>query len=156
MRSEIGIDVAAPAACVFDLARDVARWPELLSHYRKVTIHSRNNGHVIATMAAVRPIGRLGVPVTWRAEQWADDSDPNDLQLHFSHIAGVTRGMAVTWHIRPAETGCSVTIEHDFRRRLPLLGAEVFPRSVDRLFVRPIAAKTLATFKALAESAGGS
>lgn len=155
MRSEIAIDVAAPASVVFDLARDVARWPDLLPHYRKVTIHSRDDGHVIATMAAVRSIGRLGVPVAWRTEQWADDSDPSDLLLHFTHIAGPTRGMAVTWHIRPTDTGSRVTIEHDFSRRLSLLGTEVFPRSVDRLFVRPIAGRTLATFKALAESAAG-
>ncbi len=152
MQAEIGIDVAAPARTVFDLARDITRWPQLLPHYRKVTVHSRNGERVLATMAAVRPLGRFGVPVWWRSEQWSDDSEPADLRLHFAHVAGATSGMAVTWHLRPTNRGCRVTIEHDFARRLPFLGSELFPRLVDRLFVRPIASRTLATFKRLAES----
>lgn len=151
MRTEIGIDISAPAQNVFDLARDISRWPQLLPHYRKVTVHSRSSGRLIATMAAFRPWWRIGVPVWWRSEQWADESDPGDLRLHFAHLAGATKGMTVTWHLRPTTGGCRVTIEHIFRRRLPLLGDELFPRVVDRLFVRPIAGRTLATFKQLAE-----
>lgn len=109
----------------------------------------------MATMAAVRPLGRLGVPVWWRSEQWSDDADPGDLRLHFAHVAGATKGMAVTWHMRPTSGGCRITIEHDFRRRVPLLGEELFPRVVDQLFVRPIAGRTLQTFKRLAEDARG-
>ena len=60
--------------------------------------------------------------------------------------------MEVTWHIKPTPAGCTVTIEHDFSRRLPIIGDDAFPRTVDRLFVRPIAGKTLATFKRLAEA----
>ena len=40
-----------------------------------------------------------------------------------------------------------VVIEHDFRPRLP-----GFAGFVDRFFTRPIAGRTLATFKALAEA----
>lgn len=155
VRTEVGIDVAAPARTVFDLARDITRWPQLLPHYRNVTVHSRSAGRVTATMAAVRPLGRLGVPVWWRSELWSEDTDPGDLMLHFAHVGGATRGMAVTWHLRPTNDGCRVTIEHDFRRPLPLLGSELFPRVVDRLFVRPIATRTLQTFKRLAEGSNG-
>jgi hypothetical protein len=105
-------------------------------------------------MQAVRPLGPLNVPVSWTAEQWTDDSNPTDLQLRFHHVRGPTRDMHVTWHIREAgESGRSrVTIEHVFSRRLPLVGAaDVWPAIVDRLFVRPIAGRTLATFKKLAE-----
>lgn len=106
-----------------------------------------------ASMSAVRPFGKSksGIPVRWRSEQWSDDEDAADLRLRFMHIAGATRGMDVSWHIRPTETGCSVTIEHDFRRRLPFVGDDLLPRVIDRLFVRPIAGRTLATFKSLAE-----
>ena len=102
-------------------------------------------------MHAVRSIGRWGVPVAWVSDQWADESDADDLRLRFRHVAGPTRGMDVTWHIRADAAGASVAIVHDFKRRLPLLGDEVFPVVVDRLFVQPIAARTLATFKELAE-----
>lgn len=151
MRTKISIEVAAAPRVVFDLARELTRWPALLPHYRQVTVHSRVDGHVDATMSAVRPVWRLGIPVRWRTEQWADDADPNDLQLRFRHTAGVTRGMDVTWHIRPARRGTAVTIEHDFSRPLPLFGGNLIPRFVDTFFVRPIAGRTLATFKSLAE-----
>jgi flavin-dependent dehydrogenase len=57
--------------------------------------------------------------------------------------------MDVTWRIDATTIGCHVTIDHDFRPRLPL-----FARFVDRFFTRPIAGRTLATFKALAEALG--
>ena len=59
--------------------------------------------------------------------------------------------MDVTWRIEPlAGHGAGttrVTIEHDFRPRIP-----GFAAFVDRAFTRPIAGRTLATFKALAEA----
>ncbi|MDP8905610.1 MAG: SRPBCC family protein [Chloroflexota bacterium] len=154
MRTSIAVDVATAPSRVFALAHDIARWPLLLPHYRKVTIRSRNQRRVLAEMVAVRQFGPAPLPVAWRAEQWSDESDPADLRLHFRHVRGVTRGMAVTWHIRPREGGARVTIEHDFSRRLPLVGSELLPRLVDRFFVRPIAGRTLRTFKRLAEQGG--
>jgi ribosome-associated toxin RatA of RatAB toxin-antitoxin module len=151
MRSSLAVDVCVPPGRVFDLAHDIGRWPILLPHYRRVTIQSRGKSKVLAQMTAVRTFGPLALPVSWRAEQWADLSDPTDLQLHFRHVRGVTRGMVVTWHIRAVEGGTRVTIEHDFSRRLPILGNEILPALVDRFFVRPIASQTLATFRSLAE-----
>lgn len=156
MRTEIAIDVASTPREVYELARDIGRWPALLPHYRTVTIRSRDRDVVVATMRATRQLaGRIGLPVAWRARQWADDSDPDDLRLRFQHVAGATRGMDVTWHIRPTARGARVSIEHDFSRRLPVLGDRLFPLLVDRLFVRPIAGRTLATFKSLAERDAG-
>ena len=153
MHTEISIDVDRPPRTVFDLARDISRWPLVLPHYRKVTVESRNDDRLTATMAAVRPIWRkIGIPVWWRSQQWSDEADANDLRLRFKHVAGATKGMDVTWHIRSTGAGSRVTIEHEFTRHLPLLGDTLFPRVVDRLFVRPIAGRTLATFKKLAES----
>ncbi len=149
----MGIRVDAPAEHVFELSRDISRWPELLPHYQRVTVRGRRDGRVLAQMVALRALGRLpvGIPVTWRAVQWADRSNPADLQLHFRHVRGVTRGMSVTWHIVPEGQGCHVSIEHEFRRPLPLLGADLLPAAVDLLFTRPIAGRTLRTFKRLAE-----
>lgn len=154
VHAEISINVAAPARVVFELARDITRWPDLLPHYRKVTVDSRNGERLTASMRAVRPFGKLrtGIPVRWQSEQWSDDADADDLRLRFIHVAGATRGMDVSWHIRPTKTGCRVTIEHDFLRSLPFLGDELFAQVIDRFFVRPIAGRTLATFKSLAES----
>ena len=157
MRSSIGIAMHASPAVVFGLASDVRRWPERLPHYRRVVAERRtNDGHLVARMVALRAVGPLAIPVTWRAEQWSDDSDPAELRIHFRHIRGITSGMRVTWRITPIAAGAHVTIEHDFSRRLPLVGDAFLPRLVDRWFTRPIATRTLRTFRGLAESAASS
>lgn len=152
MHSNVGIVIRATPERVLELVHDIARWPELLPHYRSVTVHARRGDRIVARMVAIRRFGPLPMPVTWRAEQWADASDPADLRLNFRHVRGVTKGMDVTWHIRVATTGSDVTIEHEFSRRLPLFGDRLLPWFVDRFFTRPIAGQTLATFKRLAEA----
>jgi hypothetical protein len=69
--------------------------------------------------------------------------------LRFEHVAGATRGMSVVWDIAAGDQpdGCRVTISHDFSPRIP-----GFARLVDRFFTRPIAGRTLSTFKTLAEA----
>jgi aromatase len=152
MDSHISIRIAAPPRRVFQLAHDPERWPELLSHYRRVEVRARSGDRILARMVAARRLGPLPVPVTWRAICWPEADDPDDLRLRFRHVRGVTRGMDVTWHIRPLDGGCQVTIEHRFRRRVPLLGDEVLPRFIDHWFTRVIAGQTLARFRELAEA----
>jgi aromatase len=151
MKTSIAIRVAAPPERIFELARDVPRWAELLPHYRRVTVRGRRDGRILAQMVAIRRFGRVGVPVTWRAVQWSEGDDPSDLRLRFHHVRGVTRGMDVTWHIVGHGNESLVTIEHAFERGFPLLGQDVVPLLVDRLFTRAIAGRTLRAFKALAE-----
>lgn len=154
MRSTIGIHVTAPADIVFRLARDIERWPTLLPHYIRVDVFRRDvDGSVTARMVARRELSStlgLGIPVAWRARAW---SEPESRRLLFRHLGGATGGMSVTWRIEPSGGGCDVSIEHDFR---PRLGP--WASVVDRLFVRPIAGRTLRTFKGIAEAvteAGG-
>ena len=148
MHSEIGIDIAAPPSLVFAVACDVERWEVLLPHYvRSRAIERRPDGSLVADFIARRPLVRvlgLGMPVAWRSRTW---NEPATRRIRFIHIAGATRGMDVTWRIEPGGEGTHVVIEHDFRPRVPL-----FARFVDRWFTRPIAGRTLATFKALAEA----
>jgi ribosome-associated toxin RatA of RatAB toxin-antitoxin module len=147
MRSTVAIDVSAPARLVFDFARDVERWPALLPHYLDVRVLERHpDGAVTARMVALRPIVRrlgYGLPVAWRARTWAVEPE---LQLRFVHRGGATDGMDVTWLIEPTTTGCHVAIEHRFDPPYP-----GWAELVNGLFVRPIATRTLATFKAIAE-----
>ncbi len=148
MHSTIGIDIAAPPELVFRLARDVERWERLLPHYARSRVRERRaDGTLVADFVARRPlIGvlGLGLPVAWRSRTW---SEPDTCRMRFVHVAGATRGMDVTWRIDPTPDGCHVRIEHDFDPRIPLFAA-----IVDRWFTRPIAGRTLATFKALAET----
>ena len=148
MRSSIGIDVAAPPRLVFDLARDVEQWPALLPHYVRVRVLERHaDGSRTAQMVAIRsvvPVLGLGIPVAWRARTWAEAPAT---RLRFRHLAGATKGMDVTWRIEARDGGCRVEIEHDFRPRV-----RPWAWIVDRLFVRPIAGRTLRTFRSIAEA----
>jgi polyketide cyclase/dehydrase/lipid transport protein len=83
--------------------------------------------------------------VVWRSLTW---SEPDTRRLRFVHRGGATNGMDVTWTIEPIGDGRTrVEIEHDFQPRVP--GWAAF---VDGLFTRPVAGRTLATFRALAEA----
>jgi ribosome-associated toxin RatA of RatAB toxin-antitoxin module len=151
MHSSISLEMAATPSLVFALARDVGRWERLLPHYaRSRAIDRREGGAGLAAFVARRPmpgpLGTIGlsIPVTWRARTWAE---PVTLRLRFVHVAGATKGMDVTWRIEPAGDGALVSIDHDFRPRFA-----PFASFVDRFFTRPIATRTLATFKALAEA----
>ena len=149
MRSEVATDVDAAADLVFDLARDVSRWEHLLPHYsrsRPLDGHGGDGG-ILCEFVARRelvPFVGLGLPVAWRSRTWAE---PATRRLRFRHVGGATAGMDVTWRIEPTAAGSRILIEHDFAPRMP-----GWALVVDRLFVRPIAGRTLATFKALAEA----
>jgi ribosome-associated toxin RatA of RatAB toxin-antitoxin module len=150
MHSEIAIDIDAPPELVFALARDVERWSDLLPHYVRSHARDRDSwGRPSVDFVARRPLVAtlgLGLPVAWRSRTW---NEPEMLRLRFEHIAGATRGMSVVWDIdtREREDACRVTISHEFSPRMP-----GFARFVDRFFTRPIARRTLATFKTLAEA----
>ena len=150
MRSTIGIDVAAPAELVFRLARDVERWPDLLPHYvvARRSGPPDEQGRLLVAFVARRllvPVLGLGLPVAWRSLTW---SEADGRRLRFVHRGGATGGMDVTLRIevRPGG-GCRVDIDHEFRPRVP--GWAAF---IDRLFTRPIAGRTLATFRAMSEA----
>ena len=151
MRSTIGIDVGAPPDLVYRLARDVTRWERLLPHYARSRVVRREaDGALVCDFVARRvivPWLGAGVPVAWRSRTW---HEPATRRLRFHHVAGATKGMDVTWTIEPAGDGTRVEIEHDFRPRVP-----GFAAFVDRAFTRPIAGRTLATMRALAEALNG-
>lgn len=147
MRSTIGIDVAAEPEVVFRLARDVERWPMLLPHYVDTRIERRTEAGFVARFVARRPLVPwlgVGLPVAWRSLTW---NDPATRELRFLHLGGPTAGMAVTWTIEPRPGGCHISIEHEFEPAVAL-----WAPFVDRLLVRPIAGRTLASFKAIAEA----
>ena len=147
MHTTIGIDVAAPPELVYRLARDVTRWAVLLPHYTRSAVVRIDDGVLVCDFIARRPFLPLlgvGIPVTWRSRTW---HEPATRRLRFQHVAGATKGMDVTWTIEPARGGSRVEIAHDFGPRVP-----GFAGFVDALFTRPIASRTLATFKALSEA----
>ncbi|MDQ3512907.1 MAG: hypothetical protein M3462_04460 [Chloroflexota bacterium] len=136
---------------IVSLAADIERWPEILPHYRWVTLLEGGGDRKTVEMAARRD----RIPVKWRAIQTIDRSGPTPV-IGYHHIWGVTRGMDVDWTFVPTPDAVLVTIRHDFRPAWPLIGATpigglVAERIIGPHFVGYIAGKTLQTIKDLVE-----
>lgn len=72
--------------------------------------------------------------------------------IEFVHIGGVTRGMEVSWRLRPDGDAVEVSIEHRLELRWPLVGGLVAERIIGPQFIDAIAGRTLRRVKELAEA----
>jgi len=144
VRSTASIWVQAPPRELFELVSDLGRWEERLPHYRYVRILDQRNGVTRAAMSARR--GRI--PVFWEAVQTLDPAAPT---IHFHHVRGITRGMDVVWSFVPERGGTRARVDHRLDLRVPVVGAWVAERVIAREFIEPIVAKTLVSFRDIAE-----
>lgn len=131
------IVVNAPPMRIFQYAGATERWPELLPHYRFVRVLEDDGRRRVVEMAARRG----AIPVRWRAEQINDPATP---RITFRHVSGWTKGMEVVWHFEPVEAGTKVSIEHVLQSPIAPIAA--------KYFIDPIASRTLACMKRIAES----
>jgi uncharacterized membrane protein len=146
MRTESTVTMAADLEHIVALAADVERWPEILPHYRWVTLLDGGGDRKTVEMAARR--GRI--PVKWRAIQEIERDGPSPI-IRFRHIGGVTKGMDVAWTFAPGSSEVIVRIDHEFRPPWPLVGGVIADRVIGPHFVEAIAGKTLMTIKAIVE-----
>ena len=140
------IIIAAPREQVFATVSDLARWPEVLPHYRFITFLGKQSDRQIVRMAATRS----GIPISWVS---AFVADPRTLELRFEHLRAWTKGMRVVWVLTPLRDGTRVEIVHDLKFRIPGLGwlADLI---IGRFFIHHVANQTLSTFKQVIESSG--
>jgi hypothetical protein len=150
MQTETTIDIHGPLSRIVALATDVERWPEILPHYRWVTLLGGGGDRKVVEMAASR--GRI--PVRWRAVQEIDRAGQTPV-IAYHHIWGVTRGMDVAWTFAESAKGVHVAIRHDFRPPWPLVGNAVADRIIGPLFVEAIAGQTLGKIKQIVEREAG-
>ena len=151
MDTHIERDVRADALTVYRLAAAVEEWPRILPHYRFVRVLDVISERTRAVeMAARRDVlGTVGFPLRWTAVQSVDPDEP---RIAFEHIAGVTRGMHVTWSFDTVPShGVRVRIRHVFQPHCPV--PEIALRLiVGEYFVNGVARRTLRTLAALAEA----
>jgi ribosome-associated toxin RatA of RatAB toxin-antitoxin module len=135
--------VAAPPRVIFEVAADVERWPEWLSHYRFVRFRGRN-GLPVVEMSANRPFG----PVRWRT-WWVSLMDVQDRpggvpSIRFRHIEGITTRMEVEWSFMPVAKGTHVTVLHLWNGpSWPVIGRIAARAVIGPVFVHGIASRTL-------------
>ena len=151
MQTENTVEMAGELDHIVALAADVERWPEILPHYRWVTLLEGGGDHKTVEMAARRG----PIPVKWRATQTIERDGATPV-IRYHHIWGVTRGMDVAWTFDPAPGAVKVRIDHEYTPAWPVIGPIVGRPIADGIigpqFVGAIAGKTLATIKEIVEN----
>jgi hypothetical protein len=140
------VEMAGDLDNIVALAVNTERWPEILPHYRWVTVLAGGGDHKTVEMAARR--GRF--PVKWRADQDVERDGPTPV-IRFHHVGGVTKGMDVAWTFEQTEDTVKVRIDHHFAPPWPVVGGVVSDYIIGPQFVEAIAGKTLATIKGIVE-----
>lgn len=145
--------VSAEPRIMFDLVRDVARWPFHLPHYRFVRFRAIDGaGGGTVEMSANRPFGPVGWPTWWLSEMQVSAATHI---VRFRHIGGITTGMDVEWRIMDDADGTHIRLTHVWQGpRWPLIGRFAARAVIGPVFVHGIAARTLAGLARAAEGAG--
>ena len=146
MHSDTTIMMRGPLPRIVELAADVERWPEILPHYRWVTLLAGGGDRKVVEMAARR--GRI--PLRWRAVQEVDRSVAPPV-IAYHHIWGPTRGMDVAWTFRETPHGVHVSITHRFQPPWPLVGNMVADHVIGPRFIEHVARLTLTRIKEIVE-----
>src|SRR3712207_8729975 len=110
MHTENAVTIRGPLERIVELAADVERWPELLPHYRWVTLLEGGGDRKAVEMAARRD----RIPVKWRAVDEIRRDGPTPV-IAYRHIPGVAKGMVVEWRFEPRGETVLGRIRHDFR-----------------------------------------
>ena len=142
--------VRAPVSVVFDLVREVERWPEHLAHYRFVRFREKSDdGGGIVEMAANRPFGVANWSTWWLSEMEVDHAKP---AVRFRHIGGVTKEMDVEWSLTPTADGTHVRLLHVWDGpRWPVIGVFAATAVIGPVFIHGIASRTLEGLAQVAE-----
>ncbi len=149
MRTVDSRRMRAPATSVFAAAADVARWPEILPHYRWVRVleapeeGGAEGKHALVEMAAWRPFGLFKYPTWWVSHMTADELAG---EIRYHHVRGITRGMDVVWTIDPVdERETMVSIVHEWTGPAwPLIRRPAAEWVIGPVFIHSIASRTLA------------
>ncbi len=144
MHTGNSILIRAPKQQIFETAADLARWPEILPHYRYIHYYERGPNRNLVKMAATRS----GIPIAWTSEQVIDHVK---LEVRFHHLRAFTKGMDVVWTFTDTPDGVLVEILHDLKFRLPFL-APIADKIIGDFFIHHVAAETLRCMKAHLEN----
>ena len=141
MHQTNAIQIHADRRVIFETVSNLDNWPRLLPHYRWVKTLKQEADSRIVHMAARRG----WIPIQWTSRFWVD---AERCELHFRHLTAFTKGMTVVWTLTTTAEAVEVRIDHDLVLSWPLIGPFVAKNIIGRLFIHPVASRTLQSFKA--------
>jgi ribosome-associated toxin RatA of RatAB toxin-antitoxin module len=148
MHKENSIVINAPRSRIFEAASDLSQWPRILPHYRWIRYIEKSPNKNLVVMGA----RRSWIPIQWTSEQIID-SERTEVRFH--HLKAFTKGMDVVWTFTERSDGVEVTISHDLKPRIPLIGRFVAESIVGDFFIHYIATRTLQHMKLYLEGNNG-
>ena len=145
MHKENSIVIQVPRMRIFETASDLSLWPRILPHYRWVHYLEKSPRKNLVVMAAKRG----WIPITWTSEE---EIDPERMEVRFHHLKAFTKGMDVVWSFRESEGGVLVTISHELKPTIPIVGRFVAERIIGDFFIHYVANETLKHMKIYLEA----
>ncbi|MHB9155826.1 MAG: type II toxin-antitoxin system RatA family toxin [Endomicrobiales bacterium] len=110
---------------VYACARDLEKQHEFIPGYMPAEVTVTDAGETVVTRAAEID----GKTMRWRSRVFFREN----VSIGFEQIEGRLKGMKIEWLFEQAPGGTKVTIVHDVRLKVPLLG-----RVIERLAVKPV------------------
>ena len=117
---------------VYDISRDVEKYPEFIPGYLESRVEGSREGKLIIKRVAWVKEKQL----TWRSMA----SFQKNSCIEFEQIEGRLKGMKAKWLFEKAPEGTKVVITHDFRLGLPVIGW-----FKERLIAKPAVSKVART-----------
>jgi len=122
--------IAAPAESVYQAAKNVEKFAELLPNLDRVTIlEDDGTGHTTTRWEGTVSIGPLTRQLAWTERDYWDDAQRT---CTFELVEGDMKKYEGTWTFAQMDNGCLVELNVEFELGIPLLGP-MLGKIVDQL-----------------------
>jgi len=122
--------IRADAAVVYEAAKDVEKFPDVLPDLNSVTVLENNgNGETVTKWDGSVAMGPLKRSISWTERDFWDDEG---LKCTFELIEGDMKRYSGIWLFVKEGENCRVELSVDFELGIPMLGSMV-NRIVDQL-----------------------
>ena len=150
-RIEQSIQIQAPIARVYEIARDVEAFPSFMADLRSLKVLERSENNARTTTEWVGYIPAVKLPMRWTQEDVWNDADYRD---DFTMLKGDLKRMAGYWQFTPegaAQTRFDSVVDYDID--IPMIGPMI--KSLVKKLMTDNLQATLDAIKARAEQSIG-
>ena len=109
--------IPAPLERVYAIAKDTARYPEMMKEVQSVEVLEKSPERVLANWVGIVPT--FGLKVRWQQEEMWDDAARSST---FRQVTGDYDRLDGTWSFREEEGGTRFDQHLDYEYNVPTLG----------------------------------